>query len=192
MTISSSLNAGIAALVVNGTKLGAIADNIATRKLYVTGMTGALYDGASPDGVPHTQHRFIRPVHQAYGRNYQLPNLTAYNETCATIGYAMWLWRMLAVTGEARFADDAPDAPGTLHAALVLSTVAHGHLVALNLDAARAMEPFYRADPSRSKVGGLGLGLTLAQRVAQAHGGSLELESAVGRGTRVRLLLPGT
>ena len=85
--------------------LRAIADNIATRKLYVTGMTGALYDGASPDGVPHTQHRFIRPVHQAYGRNYQLPNLTAYNETCATIGYAMWLWRMLAVTGEARFAD---------------------------------------------------------------------------------------
>ena len=85
--------------------LRAIADNIATRKLYVTGMTGALYDGASPEGVHHSQHKFIRPVHQAYGRSYQLPNLTAYNETCATIGYGMWLWRMLAVTGDARYAD---------------------------------------------------------------------------------------
>ena len=57
-------------------------------------------------------------------------------------------------------------------------------------DAARAFEPFYRADPSRSKVGGLGLGLTLAHRVAQAHGGSVALVSEVGRGTTVRVELP--
>ena len=43
-------------------------------------------------------------------------------------------------TGEARFADDAPEAPGTLHAALVLSPVAHGTVASLDLDAARAME----------------------------------------------------
>jgi hypothetical protein len=49
-------------------------------------------------------------------------------------------------------------------------------------DAARAFEPFYRADPSRSKVGGLGLGLTLAHRVALAHGGKIALTSEVGRG----------
>jgi DUF1680 family protein len=85
--------------------LTTLADNVATRKLYVTGMTGALYDGASPDGVDHTQHKYIKTVHQAYGRNYQLPNLTAYNETCATIGYGMWTWRMLTVTGDAAYAD---------------------------------------------------------------------------------------
>ncbi len=79
--------------------------DVADRKRYVTGMTGALYDGASPDGVPSKLHAAIKPVHQAYGRPYQLPNLTAYNETCATIGYAMWLWRMLLVTGEPRYAD---------------------------------------------------------------------------------------
>lgn len=85
--------------------LEVIADNVSEKKLYITGMTGAIYDGASPDGVPHTQHKYIRTIHQAYGRNYQLPNLTAYNETCATIGYGMWLWRMLAVTGDAAYAD---------------------------------------------------------------------------------------
>lgn len=85
--------------------LESLADNVADKKLYITGMTGALYDGASPDGVDHRQHKYIKTVHQAYGRAYQLPNLTAYNETCATIGYGMWLWRMLAVTGEAAYAD---------------------------------------------------------------------------------------
>ena len=83
----------------------AIDRNVETRKRYVTGMTGALYDGASPDGAPAKLHPAIKTVHQAYGRDYQLPNLTAYNETCATIGYGMWLWRMLLVTGEARYAD---------------------------------------------------------------------------------------
>jgi uncharacterized protein len=81
----------------------AVSDDVATQKLYITGMTGALYDGASPDGS--TRHGSIKTVHQAYGRDYQLPNLTAYNETCATIGYAMWVWRMLQVTGDARYAD---------------------------------------------------------------------------------------
>jgi DUF1680 family protein len=81
----------------------AISDDVATQKLYITGMTGALYDGASPDGS--TRHGSIKTVHQAYGRDYQLPNLTAYNETCATIGYAMWVWRMLQITGDARYAD---------------------------------------------------------------------------------------
>lgn len=81
----------------------AIADDVAGRKLYFTGMTGALYDGASPDGA--ARHESIKLVHQAYGRDYQLPNLTAYNETCATIGYAMWTWRLLELTGDARYAD---------------------------------------------------------------------------------------
>jgi DUF1680 family protein len=44
-------------------------------------------------------------VHQAYGRDYQLPNLTAHNESCANIGNILWNWRMFLATGEARFAD---------------------------------------------------------------------------------------
>jgi DUF1680 family protein len=77
--------------------------DVAYRKMYVTGATGALYDGASPDGSK--AHSSIQLVHQAYGRPYQLPNITAYNESCATIGFVLWNWRMLTITGEARFAD---------------------------------------------------------------------------------------
>ena len=85
--------------------LATLSDDVAGQKLYITGMTGAIYDGASPDGVDHRQHKFIKTVHQAYGRDFQLPNLTAYNETCATIGYAMWMWRMLTITADSRYAD---------------------------------------------------------------------------------------
>jgi len=77
--------------------------DVVSRKMYVSGSTGALYDGASPDGSE--THSSIKLVHQAYGRAYQLPNVTAYNESCATVGFILWNWRMLAITGEARFAD---------------------------------------------------------------------------------------
>ena len=78
-------------------------EDVISRKMYITGATGALYDGASPDGSKN--HSEIQLVHQAYGRDYQLPNITAYNETCANVGNAMWNWRMLGITGQARFAD---------------------------------------------------------------------------------------
>lgn len=77
--------------------------DVAYHKMYVNGATGALYDGASPDGSK--AHSSIQLVHQAYGRAYQLPNITAYNESCATVGFILWNWRMLSITGEARFAD---------------------------------------------------------------------------------------
>lgn len=77
--------------------------NVITKKMYITGGCGALYDGASPDGSKD-QSRITR-VHQSYGRNFQLPNTTAYNETCANIGNVFWNWRMFLATGEAQFMD---------------------------------------------------------------------------------------
>ena len=51
---------------------------------------------------------------------------------------------------------------------------------------ARAFEPFYKADKSRARAqGGAGLGLTLCRRIAQLHGGALEIVSEVERGTTV-------
>lgn len=44
-------------------------------------------------------------IHEGISAPYELPNDTAYNETCGQIGNLMWNWRMLAITGEARFAD---------------------------------------------------------------------------------------
>lgn len=57
---------------------------------------------------------------------------------------------------------------------------------------ARITEPFYMVDKSRARAqGGAGLGLSLCQRIAQAHGGRLEFESREGVGTRASLILGG-
>lgn len=50
---------------------------------------------------------------------------------------------------------------------------------------ARATDPFYTTRPS-----GTGLGLPIVQRIVEAHGGQLEIDSTPGQGTRVSLLLP--
>ena len=50
---------------------------------------------------------------------------------------------------------------------------------------ARVFEPFYSG-----KQHGSGLGLTIADRIVAAHGGRIEIDSEVGRGTRVTLLFP--
>ncbi len=55
----------------------------------------------------------------------------------------------------------------------------------------RVTEPFYRADPARSRsTGGLGLGLYLARRIAEAHRGSLVIESELGQGTLCTVTIP--
>jgi len=61
--------------------------HLMARQIYVTGGVGARHDG------------------EAFGEDYELPNGRAYTETCAAIGSAMWCHRMLAATGEARYAD---------------------------------------------------------------------------------------
>ena len=58
-------------------------------------------------------------------------------------------------------------------------------------DLQRVFDRFYRADPSRSRsTGGTGLGLTIARRLVEAHGGSIEAESVVGQGSRFIIRLP--
>ena len=57
-------------------------------------------------------------------------------------------------------------------------------------DLSSVFTAFFRAERSRSRgTGGVGLGLTLAKRIVEAHGGRLEVESAVGRGSTFRALL---
>jgi len=84
--------------------LDKIWDDLVSTKLYITGGCGALYDGVSPNGTSYKPSE-IQQVHQAYGREYQLPNAAAHNETCANIGSALWNWRMLQTTGDAKYAD---------------------------------------------------------------------------------------
>ena len=84
--------------------LTSIWNDIVEHKLYITGGCGALYDGVSPDGTTYNQPS-IQQIHQAYGRQYQLPNETSHNETCADIGLLLFSWRLFTATGEARYAD---------------------------------------------------------------------------------------
>lgn len=63
-------------------------EDLVYRKLYVTGGVGSRYEG------------------EAIGEPYELPNERAYTETCAAIANAMFNYRMLAITGEGRFADE--------------------------------------------------------------------------------------
>ncbi|MEA2641456.1 MAG: hypothetical protein QOF51_2850 [Chloroflexota bacterium] len=53
----------------------------------------------------------------------------------------------------------------------------------------RLGERFYRVDPARSHEGGAGLGLAIARSIAAAHGGTVQIASAPGRGTRAALVL---
>jgi DUF1680 family protein len=62
-------------------------NDLVNSQMYVTGGVGARSDG------------------EAFGDPYELPNARAYGESCAAIGNMMWNWRMLAATGEAKFAD---------------------------------------------------------------------------------------
>ena len=57
------------------------------RKMYITGGVGSRSQG------------------EAFGEAYELPNGQAYTESCAAIGNMMWNFRLLGVTGEARYAD---------------------------------------------------------------------------------------
>ncbi len=88
-----------------------------------------------------------------------------------------------------------PDAPIAVHVTAddhhAIVTVTDAGIGIDPADQPHVFTPFFRADRSRARVtGGVGLGLTLVQRIAVAHGGSVALGSAPARGTRITLTLP--
>lgn len=62
-------------------------NNVVSKKLALTGGIGARHDG------------------EAFGADYELPNLTAYNETCAAQANILWNQRLFLLTGEAKYID---------------------------------------------------------------------------------------
>ena len=70
--------------------------DLTERKMYVHGGVCPQHHGLSIRGDQ---------VHEAADAAYNLPNSTAYNETCAQIGNMMWNWRMLAINGQPAHAD---------------------------------------------------------------------------------------
>jgi uncharacterized protein len=62
-------------------------ENVAGKKLYITGGIGSTGSG------------------EAFGRNYELPNMTAYNETCAAVGNDYWNHRLFLLHADAKYID---------------------------------------------------------------------------------------
>ena len=85
--------------------LSAIWDDIVNHKIYIMGGCGALYDGVSPDGTTYDQPS-IQQIHQAYGRQFQLPQEAAHNEICAQIGMLLFSWRMYQATADGKYLDN--------------------------------------------------------------------------------------
>lgn len=59
-----------------------------------------------------------------------------------------------------------------------------------NGDLEKVFEQFYRASNASTAAGGMGLGLFVAQDIVERHGGSIAIESTLGRGTQVTIELP--
>ena len=82
--------ADIAALTGDAAYASAVTalwENVVGKKLALTGGIGARHDG------------------EAFGDNYELPNLTAYNETCAAQANILWNHRLFLLSGEAKYID---------------------------------------------------------------------------------------
>jgi DUF1680 family protein len=62
-------------------------DHLITSKLYITGGIGASGSG------------------EAFGQPYELPNMTAYSETCASVGMDFWNHRLFLLEGDAKYID---------------------------------------------------------------------------------------
>ena len=85
----------------------------------------------------------------------------------------------------------APYDDGRGHTGVELAVVDRGNGMSAD-EQARAFADFAQGDTSDTRTfGGLGLGLSLVQRVAEAHGGTVAVESSAGKGSRVSIRLPG-
>jgi len=97
-----------------------------------------------------------------------LENAVAHTDKGGTISVAAWQqdnWVKVSVadTGEGIPAEDIPN----------------------------MFERFYRVDKSRARAtGGSGLGLTIAKRLVEAHGGKIEVQSELGKGSRFSFTIP--
>ena len=80
---------------------------------------------------------------------------------------------------------------GAAHAGWTSVTIADTGIGIPSADIPRVFERFYRVDRARSRaVGGTGLGLSIVKHVIEQMGGSVKLESEVGKGSRFTITLP--
>jgi len=71
-------------------------ENVTHKKMYVTGAVGQAHYGASTS---------LDMIEEGFIDDYMMPNMTAYNETCANLCNAMFSYRMLGIHAESKYAD---------------------------------------------------------------------------------------
>ncbi|WP_165748689.1 glycoside hydrolase family 127 protein [Cellulophaga sp. Z1A5H] len=71
-------------------------ENVTQKKMYLTGAVGQAHYGASTN---------LDMIEEGFINEYMMPNMTAYNETCANICNAMFSYRMLGLHGASKYAD---------------------------------------------------------------------------------------
>jgi uncharacterized protein len=86
-------------------------DNMVNKKMYLTGGIGSKHEG------------------EAFGENYELPNRTAYNETCAAIGSVYWNQRLFLLSGDSKYYD------------IIERTLYNGLLAGISLDGKKFFYP---------------------------------------------------
>jgi DUF1680 family protein len=91
-------------------------ENIVNKKMYITGGLGSRHEN------------------EAFGDNYELPNLTAYNETCAAIASVFWNHRLFLLTGSSKYYD------------IIERTMYNGLISGISLDG----ENFFYPNPTES------------------------------------------
>ncbi len=89
----------------------ALWENMVSKKIYITGGIGARHEG------------------EAFGEDFELPNLTAYNETCAAIGSVYWNHRLHRQSGEVAYLD------------VLERTLYNGLIAGLSLDGTKFFYP---------------------------------------------------
>ncbi|MBN1300521.1 MAG: glycoside hydrolase family 127 protein [Melioribacteraceae bacterium] len=91
-------------------------ENTFHRKMYITGGLGSRHEGES------------------FGDDYELPNLTAYNETCASIGSVYWNHKLFMLTGDSKYYD------------IIEKTLYNGLISGISLDGKK----FFYPNPTES------------------------------------------
>jgi DUF1680 family protein len=87
--------------------LNRLAGNLLSKKSYITGAVAPVHGGVRPELTVNGKSYISKRMGEAVGNEYELPNETAYCESCGQCLYMEWLYQMFRLTGEGIYMDAA-------------------------------------------------------------------------------------